>query len=69
MSNLTCNKCQSTNQSLIKNEYQGDWSLNVYECLDCGHKTTNYYDAIYFTREFFRSQDEAKEATQKVYLS
>tara|TARA_R100000951_G_C2566584_1_gene157358 strand:- start:85 stop:294 length:210 start_codon:yes stop_codon:yes gene_type:complete len=69
MSNLTCNKCQSTNQSLIKNEYQGDWSLNVYKCLDCGHKTTNYYDAIYFTQEFFRSKDEAKEPTQKVYLS
>jgi uncharacterized Zn finger protein len=69
MSNLNCSKCQSTNQSLIKNEYQGDWSLNVYECLDCGHKTTNYYDPIYITQEFFRSQDEAKEPTQKVYIS
>lgn len=69
MSNLTCSKCQSTNQQLIENEYQGDWSLNVYVCLDCGHKTTNYYDPIYITQEFFRPQDEEKEPTQKVFIS
>jgi hypothetical protein len=68
MSNLTCTKCQSTNQSLIESEYQGEWSLNVYVCLDCGHKTTNYYDAIYFTQKFFRLQNEAQEKTQELHL-
>ena len=60
---MNCNRCESENIELLEDEYKGDYTILAYQCLDCNHKTTNYYDIKYTnTNPFDKTIQQEKVA-------
>ena len=63
MSNFKCIECESHNTTIEDFNYVGDWSHTTIICLDCGNKTTKYYDIKYTnTYNFYKESQKERVA-------